>query len=116
MIAMKETKLLPAVQEALVEEAIQLRYDDPQKPAPITPAQVLTPKRSADTGNDAWSVFNRTQEHLTRGGLAGTAAHGRRQRTRPVTSIGENVKLNKALWSLTERVTAILRGESLQAA
>jgi hypothetical protein len=37
MIAMKETKLLPAIQEALAEEAIQLRYDDPQKSAPITP-------------------------------------------------------------------------------
>jgi len=116
MNAMKETKLLPAVQEALAEEAIQLRYDDPDKSAPITPAQVLTPRRSADAGPDAWSVFNRTQEHLVRGGLSGTAAHGRRQQTRPVTSIGENVKLNKALFRLADRVTAILRGEALQAA
>jgi Domain of unknown function (DUF932) len=116
MIGMKETKLIPAVQEALAEEAIKLRYDDPETAAPITAAQVLTPKRSADGGNDAWSVFNRTQEHLVRGGLNGTAANGRRRQTRPVTSIQENVKLNKALWSLTERVTAILRGETLQAA
>ena len=116
MMAMKETKLLPAIQEALAEEAIQLRYDDPAKSAPITPAQVLTPKRAADAGQDAWSVFNRAQEHLVRGGLNGAAAHGGRQRTRPVTSIQENVKLNKALWSLTERVTAILRGETWQAA
>ena len=79
MIGMKETKLLPAVQEALAESAIRLRYDDPAKPAPITPAQVLTPRRSADIGNDAWSVFNRTQEHLVRGGLSGTAAQGRRR-------------------------------------
>lgn len=76
MTAMKETKLLPAVQEALAEEAIQLRYNDPDKPAPITAAQVLTPERAADVGNDAWSVLNRTQEHLIRGDLSGTAANG----------------------------------------
>jgi hypothetical protein len=121
MRTMKPTSLLPAIQEAFAEEAIQLRYDEQDengqsKPAPITAAPVLTPKRSADAGNDAWAVFNRTQEHLVRGGLSGTAAHGRRQRTRPVTSIGENVKLNKALFRLADRVTAILRGEALQAA
>ena len=121
MREMKATRLLPAVQEALAESAIALRYEDKDengnvKAAPITPAQVLRVERSADAGDDAWRVFNRTQEHLVRGGLSGTAANGRRQRTRPVTSIGENVKLNKALWSLTERVTAILRGEALQAA
>src|SRR4051794_8720953 len=58
MKEMKATRLLPAVQEALAESAIALRYDEPGKAAPITPAQVLRVERSADAGDDAWRVFN----------------------------------------------------------
>src|SRR3954452_14096255 len=59
MKEMKATRLLPAVQEALAESAIALRYDDKDengitKAAPITPAQVLRVERSADAGDDAW--------------------------------------------------------------
>jgi hypothetical protein len=36
---------------------------------------------------DLWSVFNRTQENLTKGGLHGRSANGRRQQTRPCRAL-----------------------------
>ena len=54
---------------------------------PITESQILLPRRHDDSRRDLWSVFNRTQENLIKGGLSARAANGRRQTTRPVQGI-----------------------------
>lgn len=69
--------------EVFARAALSLKYDDPDKPAPITESQILMPRRFDDRRPDLWSVFNRTQENLTKGGLSARAANGRRQTTRP---------------------------------
>ena len=56
--------------------ALALKYDDPDKPAPITESQILMPRRFDDRRPDLWSVFNRTQENLTQGGLRAAAPTG----------------------------------------
>ena len=73
--------------EVFARAALSLKYDDPDKPAPITESQILMPRRFDDRRPDLWSVFNRTQENLTKGGLHGRSANGRRQQTRPVQGI-----------------------------
>ena len=55
-----------------------------------------------DNRVDLWSVFNRIQENLIRGGLVGRGNRGRRQRTRPVQSIDQDLRLNRALWLLAD--------------
>lgn len=60
------------------------------------------PRRFYDRRPDLWSVFNRTQENLTQGGLHGCSANGRRQQTRPVQGIDQNIRLNRALWLLAD--------------
>lgn len=87
--------------------ALALKYDRTDKPAPITEAQLLTPRRFDDRRPDLWSVFNRTQENLTKGGLAGRSAHGRRQHTRPVQGIDQDIRLNRALWLLADGLRAL---------
>ncbi|MDA7418118.1 DUF932 domain-containing protein [Xenophilus arseniciresistens] len=82
--------------------ALALKYDDPAKPAPISESQILMPRRFDDRRPDLWSVFNRTQENLTKGGLSGRAANGRRQQTRPVQGIDSDIRLNRALWLLAD--------------
>jgi hypothetical protein len=57
--------------KAFARAALSLKYDDPDKPAPITESQILMPRRFDDRRQDLWSVFNRTQENLTKGGLHG---------------------------------------------
>ena len=89
--------------EVFARAALALKYDDPDnKPAPITESQILMPRRFDDRRPDLWSVFNRTQENLTKGGLHGRSANGRRQQTRPVQGIDSDVRLNRALWLLAD--------------
>lgn len=88
--------------EVFARAALALKYDDPDKSAPITETQVLMPRRVDDRRPDLWSVFNRTQENLIKGGLSGRAANGRRQSTRPVQGIDTNLRLNRALWLLAD--------------
>jgi hypothetical protein len=100
--AMRALALQPREAKVFAHAALALKYDDPAKPAPITDAQLLTPRRREDVGADLWTTFNRVQENLTRGGLPGRSAAGRHQRTRPILGIDQNVKINRALWMLAE--------------
>jgi hypothetical protein len=90
---------------ALAEAAISLRWDEGREP--VTPAQVLTVRRSADQGNDAFTTLNVVQENILKGGLRGRDSSGNRRKTRAVSSIDENTRLNKALWRLTEEMARI---------
>jgi hypothetical protein len=87
-------------QQALAIGAHAYRWDEPAK-APITPAQLLAPRRPADQGDDLWRTFNRVQEHLTKGGQPGRTANGKRTRVRGVKGIDEDARLNRALWRMS---------------
>ncbi|MDH0380628.1 DUF932 domain-containing protein [Comamonas aquatica] len=100
--AMRALTLNDGESEVFARAALALKYDDPDKPAPITESQILMPRRHDDDRRDLWSVFNRTQENLTKGGLSARAANGRRQTTRPVQGIDQSVRLNRALWLLAD--------------
>jgi Domain of unknown function (DUF932) len=91
-------------QHAFARSALTLRYDptDTDAPAPVTENQLLAPRRFEDRRDDLWTVFNRVQENLTKGGLHGRSRTGRSMSTRPITGIDHNVKLNRALWMLAD--------------
>ena len=91
-------------QQAFARSALALRYDptDAETPAPITESQLLSPRRFEDRRDDLWTVFNRVQENLTKGGLHGRSRSGRALSTRPIACIDQNVKLNRALWMLAD--------------
>jgi len=100
--AMQAVTLDEGEAQVFAHSALALKYDDPTRPAPVTEAQILSPKRAADAHADLWSVMNRVQENLIKGGLSGRTANGRRQQTRPVQGIDQNVRLNRALWLLAD--------------
>lgn len=91
-------------QVAFAEQAVALRWDDK---APVAASSLLHGRRIGDMKSDLWTTFNVVQENLVRGGLHGRGATGRRMTTRPVQGVNENVRLNKALWALTERMAAL---------
>lgn len=68
------------------------------------PLALVAPRRYEDSGNDLWSVFNRTQENMMKGGLAlaydGTEK--RKRLTRPIRNIVQNIDANRALWQMAE--------------
>ncbi|KAA8703552.1 DUF945 domain-containing protein, partial [Pseudomonas cannabina] len=71
-------------------------------PAPVTPSQLLMPRRREDRSSDLWTTFNRVQENTIKGGLTGRNKQGRRTTTRAVNGIDQDVKLNRALWVLAQ--------------
>ena len=99
---MKAITLNKDEQALFATSALSLKYNTELTPAPITEAQVLNPRRTADVGSDLWTTLNRVQENLVRGGLRGRGTSGQRIKTREVTGIDQNVKLNRALWLLAE--------------
>ena len=87
------------------ERALAVRFSEPKETG-IQPAQLLTCRRVDDLGNDLWSVLNKVQENILRGGLTRLATGGRRSRTRRITSIREDLRINSRLWDLAEEVLA----------
>jgi hypothetical protein len=98
--AMRAITLDEGESEVFARAALALKYDD-DKPAPITESQILMPRRFDDRRRDLWSVFNRTQENLTKGGLP-AAAPTDAARDPPVQGIDSDVRLNRALWLLAD--------------
>ena len=95
--------LKPRQQEVLASAALQLRYD-PGENVPIEPQQLNQARRMDDRGADLWRTFNRVQENLMQGGLQGRNANGGRSTTRRVSSVSENIRLNRALWTLADEM------------
>ena len=109
---MKGTTMRTEEQEILARAALQLKYEPTaEKPAPVTETDVLQARRFEDRKDDLWTTFNRLQENLVqRGGLRARTASGRTTRTRPVEGIDQNIKLNRALWTLAEGMMALKKG------
>ena len=65
--------------------------------------------RAEDIANNLWTVFNRVQEHLINGGLAGYAiGTGRRVSSKALTSVAGNTDFNARLWALAAHTFKVL--------
>jgi hypothetical protein len=122
-----QLQLTDGEQKAFAESAHQLRFADGEGKitTPIVPDQLLHARRPAD-GNltdgsyrlrgpygfaktDLWTTFNVVQENAIKGGLRGRTrdTRGRRITTRGVNGIDQDVRLNRALWTLAERMAEL---------
>lgn len=121
--AWQDTTLAPREALAFAEAAHELRFPERDEHGnvqgagkAIAPSKLLQVRRHGDEAQDLWTTFNRVQENVMRGGLHG---HTRGQMvegvwkparnitTKPVNGIDQDVKLNKALWSLAEKMAEI---------
>lgn len=79
--------------------------------AAIKPVQLIAPRRADDRSPDLWTTFNVAQENVIRGGLRGITRDAnnrvRRVTTRAVNGIDQDVKLNRALWVLTQEMAKL---------
>jgi hypothetical protein len=93
------------------QAAKQLRF---AKPDIVETERVLKPNRPADTGNDLWKTFNTVQENLIKGHVSyidrDEAGRPQRKTTKEVKAIDSNMKLNQALFTLTEKMAELKRG------
>ena len=122
---MKVIELTPDERGVFAQTALGLVYGAQSKnreelvqaieAAPIRPEQLLEERRYDDKGFDLWTTFNVVQENIMRGGIKGISigrdGRPRRTTTRPVKALDRNIKLNQALWFLTERMAELKRPE-----
>lgn len=104
--AMQSLILPPPAQLAFAKAALTYRFGEEH--SPVTESQLLSPRRWQDESNDLWTVFNRLQENLSKGGLSGRTVQGKRARTRAVKGIDGDIKLNRALWVMAEELQQAL--------
>ena len=97
---LQSTVLESHEQLALAQGALSLRWEDGE--APVQAKDLLRKSRWEDNAPTIWNTYNTVQENVLRGGLRGYNAAGRRTSTRAVASITEDVRLNKALWSMAQ--------------
>jgi hypothetical protein len=103
--------------QVFAEAAHMIRFPDhyaegdDRTETPIRADQLLTARRYDDRAADLWTTFNAVQENVIRGGITamGRNATGQRRRvtTREVNGIDQNRSLNRALWTLTERMAQL---------
>lgn len=78
---------------------------------PIKSEQLLIPRRYEDKANDLWTTFNMIQENSLKGGLRGVTRDGagrpHRVKSRSVNGIDQDIKLNKALWTLSQKMVEL---------
>jgi hypothetical protein len=109
-----QLQLTDGEQRVFAESAHVMRFADSEGKVttPITPDQLLTPRRREDVGNDLWRTLNRVQENVISGGLSAVQrdASGRpvrRVSTRRINGIDQDVRLNKALWELARKMAEL---------
>lgn len=107
----KAIQLNKPEQLLLAHAAHEIRWSDGEHSP--EPEQLLRAKRHEDSKDDVWTTFNVIQENMLKGGLHGRTATGRRTSTRAVSGVNENVKLNRALWTLTDRFAALKQGKEI---
>ena len=104
-----------AERQIFAEQAHTLRFADADGnvATPIKAEQLLIPRRVEDTAPNLWNVFNVVQENAVRGGLTamGRDANNRPRRStsREVTGIDQDVKLNRALFTLAAKMAELKR-------
>lgn len=104
----KSIEMAPNEQGIYAAAAAELITEDVKE---INLPDLLTARRWDDRrANDLWTTYNRVQENIIKGGVrrVGRTESGRRKkRLRAVKSIEKDVRLNKALWTLTEKMAEI---------
>ena len=114
----QQLQLTDGEQHVFASAAHTLRFADAdgKVTSPIGVAipadRLLEARRYQDNGNDLWRTFNRIQENTIAGGLRGiqrdeTGRRVRRVSTRQVKGIDADVRLNRSLWTLAERMAAL---------
>ena len=96
--------LTHAAQEAFAARALRLRWSEAAFRVPVE--NVLEVRRQADAGTDLWTVFNRVQEAVVRGGIPVRSVEKQApfRRARAITSPLLQLELNAGLWQIAEEV------------
>ena len=110
----KSIQLSPLEQHSLASAAIDIRFD--KDTHIVNPKEFLQINRVDDEDNSLWTVFNRVQEAMIRGGVKAKNKQTNKSFTsKAITAIDTNLKINKELFS-TVQMIADLKSPTFQMA
>lgn len=98
---MKEKTLNKWQEDLFVSDAIHI-FQSPESTSVINPESVTASRRVQDDIENLWTLFNRTQENIIRGGVSYRTKTGKICRTRGLSQLDRTAKVNRALWDLAE--------------
>lgn len=111
MLEWRDTRIGGGIERAYASGAAEIAFGH-LKSTTIEPEEILKVRRAVDSNPDLWTLFNRVQENIVRGGLEGlhTDREGnvRRMRTRGISSIDRDISVNRALWKFTQEVQSLI--------
>lgn len=94
----KQIELTTREQRSLASAVIDFRFDASKHD--VHPDELLTIQRYEDADSSLWTIFNRIQEAIIRGGIKGKNMEtGRNFTSKAIKAIDANFSLNKELWS-----------------
>ena len=78
-------------------DALLLRIGDDRQPEAYEINSILESRRAVDNDNSLWTVFNRVQENLTKGGF-----QMNNRQARAISNPWQDMELNKGIWQLAD--------------
>lgn len=110
--AFKRIDLSDTEQRALANASIDLRFDT--KKHLVDPSELLAIHRQEDADSSLWTIFNRINEAIIRGGVKGKNIEtGRNFTSKPISAIDTNFSLNQELWSTVKTLARLKSIEPL---
>lgn len=94
-------QLSPTEQIELARAAMHIRWGE-ETNVKIAPEALLECRRDADNKNDLWTVFNRVQENIIRGGGEYKNDEGKTRHVRKIRGAVADERINKELWLVLE--------------
>lgn len=101
----------------LAREALSLRYPqivEGSLAQLLTPDDLLAPRRHEDRKNDLFTVTNRIQENVMKGGIKKTVGYCKTRRTGAVNGISETVSFNTKLYRFADTIRRVHLGLPLE--
>lgn len=106
---LRDTPCTEIEAEVLAGSVLTYQYGDEP---PVEPFSLLQTRRDEDKAGDLWTRYQVVQENSTKGGLAyRNSASGRRNTTRAVRGIDADLRLNAAIWDLTQHLLKLKGGD-----
>ena len=109
MNEMEKTILTEEQKHALANEAMRIRNGgDDEKPVNLSAedmADILSPVRDEDKGDDLWTVFNLLQEKIIKGNFKMFSEKSKKPRkARPITGVARDIEINQAFFKYASEI------------
>lgn len=108
----KQIELDNEYRKVFAESAIELIKDDSGDYS-INPSYLLNTRRADDRAPTLWNTYNAVQENIVKGNYYVRNEKKRTStRARKINSLDRDCKVNRALWTLTEKMAELTHGRA----